>query len=629
MNCPNCKAGNAEDARFCGTCGHTLSATEASNPKLAAQGGGVGEAPSLIGREIAGRYRILAKLGEGGMGAVYKAEQMSLKRTCAVKVLRPEVAGSQMLLRRFNAEAELVAKLNHPNIVGIYDFGQDTDGSLFIAMEFIEGKSLRTVIHHGAPLPLRRSLTIASQICASLVEAHTQGIVHRDLKPDNVMLQDRGRQKDVVRVLDFGIAKLRDENRQSQLAMTQAGDMLGTPQYMSPEQIRGEHIDGRTDIYALGGLLYEMVTGRLPFEAPTVMALLSKHLLEQIVPPSQRRPDLNLPTVIDQLILGAMAKDVNQRPATMEQFGEQIQAVLSQLPYEPGQTAQATAQQPAMTRPQSVPTPSAAYAAGPGGAVLQSGGFAPPSMPPPGGPAPQHPMTPPPGIGTPPPPQGYPPMHGQAAAYDPYANAQQVVPQPAKSSGGGKGIYIVLALLVLGGIGIGVYFATKKDGGGGGTAGSDGSAGSAGSGGSAVAAATPDAAVAAPPPKQTPDAAEKQLGSADDPWNKGGSGATGSDDTTGGGDDDGAGGDDEPTPTPKGNWPVECETYAKAIEQLAKCKQFPAQSRQAMLDAVKQMRQGYANVQLTPDIKKQLVQACTQGASAIKQAVGAYGCGGS
>ncbi|MBL9019800.1 MAG: protein kinase, partial [Myxococcales bacterium] len=334
MNCPNCKAGNAEDARFCGTCGHTLSATEASNPKLAAQG--IGEAPSMIGKEIAGRYRIKEKLGEGGMGAVYKAEQISLKRQCAVKVLRPEVAGSQMLLRRFNAEAELVAKLSHPNIVGIYDFGQDTDGSLFIAMEFIEGKSLRTVIHHEAPLPLRRSLAIASQICASLVEAHAQGIVHRDLKPDNVMLQERGRQKDVVRVLDFGIAKLRDENRQSQLAMTQAGDMLGTPQYMSPEQIRGEHIDGRTDVYALGGLLYEMVTGRLPFEAPTVMALLSKHLLEPIVPPSQRRPDLAIPPAVDALILGAMAKDVNQRPATMEQFGEQIQQVLAQLPYEPG-----------------------------------------------------------------------------------------------------------------------------------------------------------------------------------------------------------------------------------------------------------------------------------------------------
>jgi len=359
----------------------------------------------MIGREVAGRYRILAKLGEGGMGAVYKAEQISLKRQCAVKVLRPEVAGSQMLLRRFNAEAELVAKLSHPNIVGIYDFGQDTDGSLFIAMEFIEGKSLRDVIHHEAPLPLRRSLVIASQICASLVEAHAQGIVHRDLKPDNVMLQERGRQKDVVRVLDFGIAKLRDENRQSQLAMTQAGDMLGTPQYMSPEQIRGEHIDGRTDVYALGGLLYEMVTGRLPFEAPTVMALLSKHLLEQIVPPSQRRPDLHLPHAIDSLILGAMAKDVNQRPATMEQFGEQIQQVLAQLPYEPGYTAPATAQQPAMTRPQAVPTPPAAYSAAGGGAVVQSGGFVPPGPPPgaiaaSGGFAP--PMASPPGIGTPP-----------------------------------------------------------------------------------------------------------------------------------------------------------------------------------------------------------------------------------
>ncbi|MBL0214339.1 MAG: protein kinase [Myxococcales bacterium] len=234
MTCPNCKAGNAEDARFCGVCGHTLSSTEASNPKL--QATGIGEAPSLVGREIAGRYRMQAKLGEGGMGAVYKAEQISLKRTVAVKLLRPEVAGSQMLLRRFNAEAEAVAKLSHPNTVNIYDFGQDSDGTLFIAMEFIEGRSLRDVIHQEAPLPVRRSLAIAAQVAASLTDAHANQIVHRDLKPDNVMLQDRGRQRDVVRVLDFGIAKLRDENRQSQMAMTQAGDMLGTPQYMSPSR---------------------------------------------------------------------------------------------------------------------------------------------------------------------------------------------------------------------------------------------------------------------------------------------------------------------------------------------------------------------------------------------------------
>ena len=346
------------------------------------------------------------------MGAVYRAEQISLKRTVAVKLLRPEVASSQLLLRRFNAEAEAVAKLSHPNTVNIYDFGQDTDGTLFIGMEFIEGRSLRSVIHQEAPLPVRRALAIASQVAASLTDAHGHSIVHRDLKPDNVMLQDRGRQRDVVRVLDFGIAKLRDENRATKMQMTQAGDMLGTPQYMAPEQIRGEAIDGRTDIYALGCMLYEMVTARLPFEAPTVMALLSKHLIEPVVPPSQRRPDLMIPPAVEQLILGAMAKDPGARPPTMDVFGEQIAALLATMPADPAY--------PSSAGPLSMQVPVAPPMYPP-----QAASFAPPA---PSAPA----FPPPPGVVLPSP--------------------------PAASSGGGKGLLIVLALLVLGGGGFAVYW---------------------------------------------------------------------------------------------------------------------------------------------------------------------------
>jgi tRNA A-37 threonylcarbamoyl transferase component Bud32 len=327
-SCIHCGTANHGDARFCGVCGRAMAATEPSSANL-------GEAPVMIGREIAGRYRILAKLGEGGMGAVFRAEQISLKRTVAVKLLRPEVLGNQMLLRRFNVEAEAVAKLNHPNTVNIYDFGQDTDGTLFIAMELIEGRSLRSVIHGEAPLLPRRALAIAAQLARSLADAHAHSIVHRDLKPDNVMLQDRGRERDIVRVLDFGIAKLRDDTRATQNDMTQQGDMLGTPQYMAPEQIRAGAIDGRTDIYALGCMLYVMVTGRLPHEAQTILALLSKHLLEHPVPPSQRRPELKLPVELDRLILGAMAKDPKDRPPTMEAYGEQIAALLADQPRDP------------------------------------------------------------------------------------------------------------------------------------------------------------------------------------------------------------------------------------------------------------------------------------------------------
>jgi serine/threonine-protein kinase len=328
VNCPHCGAPNRDDARFCGACGR---ATHGTEPSRAGATPAPGTAPDLAGREIAGRYRILAKLGEGGMGAVYRGEQISLKRKCAIKLLKPELSADPGLVRRFNAEAELVARLSHPNVVNIYDFGQDADGTLFIAMEFIEGRPLRAVMNADGPLPARRAVAIAAQVASSLTDAHAHGIVHRDLKPDNVMLTERGREKDVVRVLDFGIAKLRDENKQTVQAMTQAGDLVGTPQYMAPEQIRGDKVDGRTDVYALGAVLYEMVTGRLPFEGPTVMAILSKHLTETPQPPSVRRPDLGIPPALDALIMESLAKDAAQRVASMEQVGERLAAIATQL----------------------------------------------------------------------------------------------------------------------------------------------------------------------------------------------------------------------------------------------------------------------------------------------------------
>jgi serine/threonine-protein kinase len=359
VKCPHCATTIADDSRFCGTCGRATSMTEPLS-----QGGvlrSLVEQDTLVGREIAGRYRLLAKLGEGGMGAVYRAEQMSLKRTVAVKVLRPDVANSPLLLRRFNAEAEAVAKLNHPNTVGIYDYGQDADGTTFIAMEYIEGSSLRKVVHTEAPLRLQRVLRIAAQICASLTDAHARSIVHRDLKPDNVMLQTRGREHDVVRVLDFGIAKLRDDDRATKMQMTQQGDMLGTPQYMAPEQIRGEHVDGRADIYALGCMLYEMATGRLAFEAQNVMAMLSKHLIETPPPPSARRPDLAIPPAFDALVADCMSKAPAQRPANMEVLTDRIAAIAQTLPVDTAvataQTAPAQPYAPAFPSVPVVPTP--------------------------------------------------------------------------------------------------------------------------------------------------------------------------------------------------------------------------------------------------------------------------------
>ena len=319
--CQHCGAQNAVDARFCGACGQ---ATAATQPSSAGGAPASSSAPDLVGREIGGRFRILAKLGEGGMGAVYRGEQMSLKRRVAIKLLHPDLSKDPALVRRFNAEAELVAKLSHPNTVNIYDFGQDRDGLLFIAMEYLEGRSLRQVCTTEGPLPVRRALHIIGQVAASISDAHHHGIIHRDLKPDNVMLTERGRDRDVVRVLDFGIAKLRDEQKQTQNPMTQKGDLVGTPQYMAPEQIKGERVDGRTDVYAIGTILYEMVTGRLPFEGPTVMAILSRHLLDTPEAPTVRRPDLRLPPAIDALVMQMLAKDPAHRIASMDAVGERI-----------------------------------------------------------------------------------------------------------------------------------------------------------------------------------------------------------------------------------------------------------------------------------------------------------------
>lgn len=415
MNCPNCNAPLADGSRFCGGCGRATIGTNEVDPAgdtMAPSGGG------MEGREIAGRYRIKSKLGEGGMGAVFKAEQISLKRVVALKLLKPELVTSQPLLRRFNAEAEAVAKLSHPNTVGIYDFGQDRDGTLFIAMEFVEGVSLRSALIKEGPFSALRSLHIAGQIAASLSDAHAVGIIHRDLKPDNIMLQERGRQRDTVRVLDFGIAKLRDDSRMTQQSMTQAGDVLGTPQYMSPEQIRGEEIDGRADVYSLGAILYEMLTGRMVFDAPSLVALLSKHLLDQPEPPSRRRPDLRISADLDELVLSCLAKEPKARLPSMERVIEEI-AKLAQAHGAVMSSSDALA---VAARSGGASSSSAAASSGlPPALIVPTGApTGAPSLPPPNGPA---------SYGGPPSPQAAtPPPYGQAATPAPYG--QGATPAP-------------------------------------------------------------------------------------------------------------------------------------------------------------------------------------------------------
>jgi serine/threonine protein kinase len=441
----------------------------------------VGELPvTLIGREIAGRYRIKTMLGEGGMGAVYKAEQISLKRVVALKLLKPELVSSAPLLRRFNAEAEAVAKLSHPNTVGIYDFGQDRDGTLFIAMEYVEGKSLRAMLIAEGPFPPLRALHITGQIAASLSDAHASGIIHRDLKPDNIMLQERGRQRDVVRVLDFGIAKLRDDSRMTQQSMTQAGDVLGTPQYMSPEQIRGEEIDGRADVYSLGAMLYEMLTGRMVFEAGSLVALLSKHLLDQPEAPSRRRPELRISAELDELVMACLAKEPRARLASMDQVTEVVGRLLpaygapmsssdvmalaaragssgsgGELPIGQGVPTSPPPASYGGMQPQPTPPPPgpASYGA--------AGGYSPyPGQPGPPGPYPG-PYAPPGDAGY----GAYSPHAAPAPGYAPYPPPPHVptpAPRPAPRSSAGLVLAILATLAVVGGGGAYYFLVYQK-----------------------------------------------------------------------------------------------------------------------------------------------------------------------
>lgn len=284
-----------------------------------------GEDP-WIGKIIGDRYRIISQLGRGGMGHIYLAEQQmgTATRKVAIKTLQPELASDPITARRFNREAELVTRLSHPNTITFYDFGQSHDGALYIVMEYIKGESLASVLKQGAVEP-QRVLQIIEQICASLHEAHEMGIIHRDLKPENVILTQRVSQADFVKVLDFGIAK-RTELDADSLKLTRAGVVLGTPPYMSPEQFAGQALDRRSDIYSLGVMTYEMLTGVLPFSAKTPWEWATQHL--SVPPRSFDDVDKNahISRARRQAILRALAKVPEDRPPTTLAFFERLGA---------------------------------------------------------------------------------------------------------------------------------------------------------------------------------------------------------------------------------------------------------------------------------------------------------------
>ncbi len=277
--------------------------------------GDEGEEDALVGQVIDGRYRIESVLGEGGMGLVYRATHVALGKPLAIKVLRPDVSRDTKMIARFRQEAQSASNIGNEHIIDITDFGSLPDGSTYFAMEFLDGRDLTDLIEKEGPLAPERAVHIGKQICMALGAAHERGIVHRDLKPDNIFLVRRGRDQDFVKVLDFGIAKVGGQSSK----LTQAGQVFGTPHYMSPEQCVGKGVDHRTDIYALGVILYEMLTARVPFDADNLMGILTQHLYEEPVPPSRLDPPVAVAPELERVVLRCLAKDVEQRYASMDE----------------------------------------------------------------------------------------------------------------------------------------------------------------------------------------------------------------------------------------------------------------------------------------------------------------------
>ena len=315
IECPKCQHENPEETEFCGKCGTKFDADIGPTKTLATP-----KEELKRGSLFAGRYEIIEELGKGGMGKVYRVEDKKIKKEIALKLIKQEIAADKKTIERFKNELTTARDIRHKNVCGMFDLGEEK-GQHYITMEYVSGGDLKRFIRRAAPLSTARTISIAKQVCEGLAEAHTLGVVHRDLKPSNIMIDDNGN----ARIMDFGIARTLKAK-----GLTGAGIMVGTPEYMSPEQAEAKEVDQRSDIYSMGIILYEMMTGQLPFVGDTPLSVALKHKTEAPKNPTELNPQI--PTDLSRVILKCLEKERDKRYQNAEKLLAEVTNIEKGIP---------------------------------------------------------------------------------------------------------------------------------------------------------------------------------------------------------------------------------------------------------------------------------------------------------